>query len=1189
MANAEISSSQVILNAFHDVFEALTNLGNQIFEAATNLGKQVFTAIASLSKQVNAVFIFISQAVWRGICSFANAISSGLQWIFKKAIFPIALTGINVTGYLLDKILFGSPFLRPYLQHGVFASEIPLAWREWVRNNSGWDIYETMGEVPSNILGLLGLGMGWLNIFNHAVTSIGVNIKKYYHLLGENGFFGSKEKVTDERNLFLKISFGLLTAPVTVAFVLPTNLLDGVLAFAGNLLGSYELNFKRFYHLLGRHGIFGPRINVKDERHIVTQVIYGILSFPAVLGLSIVTNTLDCFAAFSKNFAISFWKNTRACFNLLGENGIFGQHQPLNDERHLAIKIIFGIFSAPFVLASATITNLADLTANFIKNVSLSFSRNISMTYNLLGENGIFGPRQTLHDNRHIITKVIYGAISAPFVLAAATITNLVDLTISFTKNVGLSFWRNLSCTYNLLGKDGIFGPRQSLHDDRHLVTKIIYGVISAPFVACSALLTNLVDGIAGFSKNAYLSFWYNLSKTYNLLGEQGIFGLRQPLNDPRSLLAKIVYGVVTSPFVATVATITNTVNLIGMTINDFRLSYWQNLSMVYHLLGNKGVFGDKCTYQDQRHIIKKIIFGALTAPFVFATATITNTLDILISGIKHLHLSFWRNVSATYNFLGQNGIYGSRIPLQDNRPLGIKIICGTITAPLVAATVFLTNTVDLLITGLINSGISFMCNFRSIANVLGKNGCFGARVAYHDERHLAFKAICGILTAPLVCATAIISNTIDFVATGFKHLSLSWLRNLSCVLNVLGNHGMFGPRQRHEDNRHLAVKVIFGILTAPLVATTALITNAIDFCFTTIFNSYLSFIRNFTPVANLLGENGLFGNRQAYKDHRNLVFKWVGGIITAPLVAACAMITNLIDVSATFLKHTLFSFTRNIACSYNLIGELGIFGPRLPLKDDRGLAAKIIYGAITAPFGLPVIALTNTIDLIGAYFKNWQQTIKMPALLTTGLTVGPILAVPTFMIRKTLKGVYNIIIKPLQDVTQQNPFNGGRMVRGLLNVFTLGAASAFIKVFKACTGYSHRFGFIQREGLQDDGKNINYFKQTQMKFKQAIDLAIQGKLPKIAEGQGLFRPMLRVFYGMRHKSEEILKIFHNHYLRFSRNQLAIQTPQSSAAFNMNAFFSSKEFNQAEEAVRTKLRPGEDEVLTQVENYLRLA
>ena len=55
------------------------------------------------------------------------------------------MTGINIFGYLLDKLLYGSPALRQYLHDGLLPSEIPESWRNYVRNNTGWDICETMG------------------------------------------------------------------------------------------------------------------------------------------------------------------------------------------------------------------------------------------------------------------------------------------------------------------------------------------------------------------------------------------------------------------------------------------------------------------------------------------------------------------------------------------------------------------------------------------------------------------------------------------------------------------------------------------------------------------------------------------------------------------------------------------------------------------------------------------------------------------------------------------------------------------------------------------------------------------------------------------------------------------------------------------------------------------------------------
>jgi hypothetical protein len=313
-----------------------------------------------------------------------------------------------------------------------------------------------------------------------------------------------------------------------------------------------------------------------------------------------------------------------------------------------------------------------------------------------------------------------------------------------------------------------------------------------------------------------------------------------------------------------------------------------------------------------------------------------------------------------------------------------------------------------------------------------------------------------------------------------------------------------------------------------------------------------------------------------------------VYGILSAPLVLPVALVTNAVDVTCSFFKNCALSFWNNLRCSFNLMGEYGVMGPRLPYQDNRGTAAKSFYGVITAPFVAVAAVVTNTINLVGAYFKNWEDTIKKPAMLISGLVVGLGLALPMFALRKTFKGLYNCTLRPIVDCINGKEFNGLRLLKGVANLVTLGGFSIVKKVFKLCTGYRDRFGFSHQAVPADgnrEGLVPNYFNNVQALFRRAIHLATTGSFPGVDDGQGIFRPFMRVFYGMRHKVEEIVKAFHDAYVQYAASLGAQE--KTNVAYSMHTFFGSGQFNAAKAAIQANLRDGEDRILASVEQHLR--
>jgi hypothetical protein len=900
------------------------------------------------------------------VLTMISYVGDGLNWFGRTVIKPTGLTGANILGYILDKFLFGSPALRPHMKNGLWDSDVPKNWRDLASNNEGWDVYKSTNGIIDNILGILGGFIGLSNLFNHYFTSIWQNLRSSYNLLGSNGVLGAHKPYEDKRTLAVKI-------------------------------------------------------------------IFGLLSFPLYFPLAIVTNITDGILTFGKHWALSVGYNFSGTRNLLGAKGILGERQPIVDDRHLALKIVFGILSAPFVIITSGMTNLIDILGTVTKHWAISSGYIVSKTFNLLGKHGMFGEQEPTEDTRHVALKIIFGILSLPVTIPVAILTNLVNVVLTAINHTSLSFARNVRRTFNLLGKNGVFGEHQPFEDARPLALKIIFGLISSPLVALASAITNLTDLIATLLKHTALSFGYNIRSTFNLFGTSGVFGARVPYSDERPLPIRIIFGALTFAPVAVCAVVSNTIDVMATISAEFLTSYIRNLRCTVNLLGTYGVFGPRAPYVDERPLAVRIFFGTLSFVPVLVTAIVTNLFDIAGVLCRESALSYGRNVLATFNLLGEHGVFGARTPYVDNRSLAVKII-------------------------------------------------FGA------------------LTAVPVLITAIGSNSLDVGITGIYHFGLSFIRNLSCSCHLLGQHGMFGERTAYKDERSLPIKLIFGALAFPPVL-----------CF--------------------------------------------------------ALVINTIDLAAATVGHLFLSFTHNIKSTFNLLGNRGVFGEPIEYEDKRNLAVRIIFGALTFPVVLPCALVTNTIDLIGAYFKNSSQTIKRPATLGTGVAVFAITALPVYIVRKVIGGIANVFVHPIKDALHGDEFNGFRFVKGIANIATLGLFSAGYKIFKAATGYSRRFGFK----AQEPEDNL------QQRFRDACDLAATGNFTKedgtATDQLRQARVPLRLFYGWRHSTEKVVKTIHD---EFRSQQNAGETTVNSA----HNFFTSERY----QAVKGKIK--EKEIVDAVEAYL---
>ena len=319
-------------------------------------------------------------------------------------------------------------------------------------------------------------------------------------------------------------------------------------------------------------------------------------------------------------------------------------------------------------------------------------------------------------------------------------------------------------------------------------------------------------------------------------------------------------------------------------------------------------------------------------------------------------------------------------------------------------------------------------------------------------------------------------------------------------------------------------MKIIFGALSSPIVFSIITVTNLLDMGETFIRQYWLSIKRNVMASYNLLGDNAVFGDRQAYDDQRSTTARRVFGALSAPIVLAIITITNSLDALGGVLKHFGKSVYFNVRYAHNFWGSMGIIGSRLSYDDPRHLATKIVYGLLSLPITVPVCLISNAIDGTAGFFKHWKHTIKTPISYALGIIAFIISAPVTFILRKSLKGFYNGTLRPIIDKTQGQSFNAGRFIRGWANIASLGVFAIIGKGFKAATGYSHRFGFPKQTEEQP---------QLDEKFREVSAHTASGNFSEGSgekDGYGKLRPWIRFFYGQRHRSEQLVKEMHDQY-----------------------------------------------------------
>ena len=240
-----------------------------------------------------------------------------------------------------------------------------------------------------------------------------------------------------------------------------------------------------------------------------------------------------------------------------------------------------------------------------------------------------------------------------------------------------------------------------------------------------------------------------------------------------------------------------------------------------------------------------------------------------------------------------------------------------------------MTNTVDAVCAFAKNFYFSFIYNLERTFNLLGEYGVMGPHQEVKDPRDTSAQIF---LSGDCVCTLAAVftamTNMVDAVCAFAKNFYFSFIYNLERTFNLLGEYGGMGKRHEVTDTRDLSTQIFYGILSAPFVAVFGAFSNTVDAVYSFAKNFYF-FIYNLERTFNLLGDYGVMGKLACeVTDTRDLSTQIFYGIVSAPLVAVFAAVSNTVDKVCGFAKNFYFSFIYNLERTFNLLGEYGVMGP---------------------------------------------------------------------------------------------------------------------------------------------------------------------------------------------------------------------------------------------------------------------
>ena len=278
---------------------------------------------------------------------------------------------------------------------------------------------------------------------------------------------------------------------------------------------------------------------------------------------------------------------------------------------------------------------------------------------------------------------------------------------------------------------------------------------------------------------------------------------------------------------------------------------------------------------------------------------------------------------------------------------------------------------------------------------------------------------------------------------------------------------------------------------------------------------------------------------------------------------------------SARSLEHIVGNYV-------NTLGDKGMYGPRETSQDTRHLASRTGFGLLTAPLWLPIVAIANVINAGASLVCKY----KMKALQVVVITVGLCLVPVGFMISKSFGTMYKAAKRGFSGTTDENLVTHGpkknnwlTFGRGLLGLVTVGIFPAVWKVLKSCCKVpSARMQQNKDIESRTDGRaeSLSPIYQLAKNFAKLIKDARRGTLTGGEDLMGTARPIARIA-GFRANCEKVVKLFHNAFLAYMKQQGDKKT--------VEAFKSSNLFTQASTQARI-VADGKESMVTAVEDQL---
>jgi hypothetical protein len=251
-------------------------------------------------------------------------------------------------------------------------------------------------------------------------------------------------------------------------------------------------------------------------------------------------------------------------------------------------------------------------------------------------------------------------------------------------------------------------------------------------------------------------------------------------------------------------------------------------------------------------------------------------------------------------------------------------------------------------------------------------------------------------------------------------------------------------------------------------------------------------------------------------------------------------------------------------------------------MLDNRSNGLKILFGIVTAIVWLPIVALTNAVNILvtgvyqfGKAIWDNREDIGMAAAVLAALVIVPIIIV----MRKLFKSVFNVLIRSWVDpLLRGNEFSFSRLLGSILNIVTVGLFALIKIIYKAITGYSSRFGHPDYAAFVDsnataEAESVNYA-TARAAFNDMIIAAKLGEPVFAVDGDHPTSVFSRTFSslmrstGFRNGKERALKQFHNAFEAYANEtSRAGGVDKRQLVVNKASFFGSTQCQAVRNAI----------------------